>query len=69
MSCGNVLLVVVCVEVGRALLALYHPDQPLSPTTLAFSQETDAEEWLGHISSGGWVNGAILYLAYLFPGY
>ncbi|KAK4307589.1 hypothetical protein Pmani_020655 [Petrolisthes manimaculis] len=51
MSCGNILLVVVCVEVGRSLLALYHPDQPLSPTTLTFSQETDAEEWLGHISS------------------
>ncbi|XP_045618254.2 tectonin beta-propeller repeat-containing protein isoform X1 [Procambarus clarkii] len=52
-SCSTILTSVMCVEsaVGRSLVAMYHPDEPLRPKTLCFSTETDAEDWLNHIST------------------
>ncbi|KAG0724913.1 Tectonin beta-propeller repeat-containing protein [Chionoecetes opilio] len=52
-SVGSILLAAMCVEasMGRSLVALYHPTYPLRPKTLSFSTETEAEEWLNHVTS------------------
>ncbi|XP_042223768.1 tectonin beta-propeller repeat-containing protein 1-like isoform X2 [Homarus americanus] len=52
-SCSVILMSVMCVEplASRSLVALYQPNQPLQPKTLSFSAETDAEDWLNHLST------------------
>lgn len=46
---------VMSVEPGTAksVVGIYHPSEPLHPKALVFSAETDAEDWLNHISNGG----------------
>ncbi|KAK7024226.1 hypothetical protein SK128_027833 [Halocaridina rubra] len=43
----------LCVDpvAARSVVAIYHPNKPLQPKTLLVSGETEAEEWLNHISS------------------
>ncbi|XP_053646773.1 tectonin beta-propeller repeat-containing protein isoform X2 [Cherax quadricarinatus] len=52
-SCSTILMSVMCVEptASRSFVAIYHPDHPLWPKTLSFSAETDAEDWLNHLST------------------
>ncbi|XP_063601090.1 tectonin beta-propeller repeat-containing protein 1-like [Penaeus indicus] len=52
-SCCAILMSVISVEPGTAksVVGIYHPSEPLHPKALVFSAETDAEDWLNHISN------------------
>ncbi|XP_064122930.1 tectonin beta-propeller repeat-containing protein 1-like isoform X2 [Macrobrachium nipponense] len=52
-SCCTIMMIMLCIDpaAARSVVAIYHPNKPLQPKTLLFSAETEAEEWLNHISS------------------
>lgn len=53
--CASVVLVSLTVDLpAKALVSLFTPRLPLSPVPLLFSAETDAENWVNHISAGEW---------------
>ncbi|XP_068209881.1 tectonin beta-propeller repeat-containing protein [Palaemon carinicauda] len=52
-SCCTIMMAMLCIDPAatRSVVAIYHPNKPLQPKTLLFSGETEAEDWLNHISS------------------